>query len=138
MKHVLADTGLWIGLFEARDQHHEEAEAIAGRLDLFRLVLPWPILYETLNTRLVRNTLALSRFENYLKRPNVDYLDDTRYRETALNLSLESSRRSRALSLTDCTIRLILDDVGVKIDYLATFNARDFADVCHRRRIELM
>ena len=139
MKHVLADTGVWLALFDGRDQYHNEAQVKAQGLERFRLVLPWPTLYETLRTRFVRDRRALSGFERYLKRPNVTYLDDQPYRDEAFRYSMESSLRlSRPLSMADCAIRLILDDVDTKIDYLITFNQRDFIDVCQRRRIELI
>jgi hypothetical protein len=32
---------------------------------------------------------------------------------------------------------LILDDVQTRIQYLVTFNRRDFVDICAKRRIEL-
>jgi len=32
----------------------------------------------------------------------------------------------------------VLDDINVKVDYLATFNDADFVDVCQRRRIEII
>jgi hypothetical protein len=139
MQYVLADTGLWYALFDSRDSYYAEARAKSEYLDLFQVVLPWPILYETLCTRFVRNTAALGRFESYLKRSHVTYFDDRPYRDAAFDLSLRSSLvRSRPLSLVDCAIRLILDDVNAKIDYLITFNQRDFVDVCHRRRIKLI
>lgn len=139
MKYLLADTGLWLALFNSRDSYYAKAQEKAKYLDLCHVVLPWPILYETLRTRFVRNKAALGRFESYLKRPHLIYLDDSPYREAAFDLSLESSlRRSRPLSFVDCAIRLILEDVNAKIDYLITFDRGDFVDVCRRRRIELI
>jgi hypothetical protein len=78
-------------------------------------------------------------FEKRLKSPRVRFLDDTPYRDSALSLSLDSSLRGhRPLSMVDSVIRLMLDDVNVKIRYLATFNDGDFFDVCASRRIELL
>ncbi len=139
MKYILVDTGFWIGLFDPRDSYYAKAQEKAEYLDLFHVVLPWPILYETLRTRFVRKKAALGRFESYLKKPHLTYLDDSLYRKAAFDLSLESSlRHSRPLSLVDCAIRLILEDVNAKIDCLITFNQGDFADVCRRCRIELI
>ncbi len=39
--------------------------------------------------------------------------------------------------MVDCLIRLIIEDENVKVDYLVTFNVRDFHDVCMKRGIEL-
>ena len=53
-KNLLLDTGFWYALYEVRDSHHEDAQILADLLDLHNLVLPWPCLYETLNTRFVK------------------------------------------------------------------------------------
>jgi len=47
-------------------------------------------------------------------------------------------QRTRPLSLVDCVVRLILDDVNTKINYFITFNRGDFSDVCRRRAIEMV
>lgn len=68
----------------------------------------------------------------------IQYLDDSAYLQSALDLTLESSLdQARPLSMVDCTIRGILEDVKVRVDYLMTFNSRDFMDVCERRRIKV-
>lgn len=139
MERALTDAGIWYALFERRDQYFAQAQEKVQYLDLFYIVLPWPILYETLNTRFVRNVAALRRFESYLKKPHVILLEDALYRDAALDLTMDSSiNRSRPLSLVDCVLRLMLDDVNTKIDYLMTFNPGDFADVCRSRGIELI
>ena len=138
MQYVLADTGVWYAMFDPRDQHWDDTQEKEELLDLFGLVIPWPTLYETLRTRMVSNRSALQRLQEYLRRPQVVFLDDSSYREEALDLAFSSALRNfRPLSMVDCTIRLMLEDVNVRVDYLATFNERDFADVCHKRHIEM-
>jgi hypothetical protein len=96
-------------------------------------------LYEPLRTRLVRNRNATRRLENYLKRPHLEYLDDAPYREEALELAFSSSSTAfRPLSMVDCLIRLLLNDMNTKVAVLATFNPADFIDLCQKRRIELI
>ena len=139
MENVLTDAGIWFGLFDRKDQYSSQAQEKAEYLDLLHIVLAWPILYETLRTRLVRNVSSLRRFENYLGSHHITYLDDARYRDEALLLSFDSSlNHSRPLSLVDCVLRFMLDDPNVNIDYLVTFNEADFADVCRSRGIELL
>lgn len=139
MERVIADTGLWYALFDRRDPYYEKAGEKADLLSLFQIVLPWPTVYETLRTRLVRNSLALQQFERFLKSPNIVFLDDAAYRDAAFDLTLESSlRRHRPLSMVDCLIRLLIDDVNVRINYLATFNPADFVDVCRRNNVEML
>jgi len=139
MLYTLVDTGMWFAMFDPRDQHRPQVEQKAELLDLCSVILPWPTLYEALRTRLVRNQQALQQFEQYLKRPHVQYLDDSAYRDLALGLAFSSAlQMGRPLSMVDCLIRLILDDVNVRVDCLATFNTGDFIDVCQRRQIEII
>jgi predicted nucleic acid-binding protein len=139
MEYVLADTGLWYAMFDHRDQHHSEAVDKADTLTMFQIVLPWPTLYETLRTKFVRNAVALGQFERFLMGPNITYLDDTPFRQAAFDLSLDSSlRRGRPLSMVDCLIRILIEDVNIRINYLATFNRQDFVDVCRSNRVEII
>src|ERR1700736_593397 len=83
--------------------------------------------------------VALRQFELFLKSAGIKYLDDTPFRRAAFDLALESSLRSRRpLSMVDCLIRLLLEDVNTRINYLATFNRQDFIDVCNRYRVEFI
>jgi predicted nucleic acid-binding protein len=139
MQYALADTGLWYAMFDQHDQYHSQAKGKVEILDASRIVLPWPTLFETLRTRFVRNTVALGRFERFLKTPNIIYLDDSPFRHAAMELALESSlRQKRPLSMVDCLIRLLIEDVNTRIGYLATFNVRDFADVCRINGVEII
>ena len=95
----------------------------------------------TLRTKFVerKHRDAVIRFEKYLKRPRVTFLEDDPYREKALELCFSSSIEDyRPLSMVDCLIRLILDDDQVKIDYLAKFNEKDFVDICLKRKVEIL
>lgn len=66
-------------------------------------------------------------------------IDDEDYKNDALNFTFESSiRNNRPLSLVDNIIRLMLNDKQIKIDYLISFNNKDFIDVCLSRRIEFL
>ncbi len=96
-------------------------------------------MYETLRTRFVHNRFALAQFELVLKMPNVVFIEDGPFRDAAFDLSLDSSlRRSRPLSMVDCLLRLVIDDARTSIQYLATYNRRDFVDVCASNRVEII
>lgn len=103
----------------------------------YSLIVPWPTIYETLRTQFVKNRSALVRFEQEIRSSRVVLLDDTPYREDAFALSLRESVRGRHLSMVDCMIRLVIEDVSIRIDRLATYNAKDFVDLCAKRRIML-
>jgi len=138
MQYVLADTGVWYAMFDPRDQYWGKTKEKEEILGLFTIVVPWPTMYETLRTRMVRNRKAMQLFEEYLRRPQLTFIDDSPYRDDAFDLTFSSSlRTSRPLSMDDCLIRLILDDVNIAVNYFATFNNRDFSDVCSKRRIEI-
>jgi predicted nucleic acid-binding protein len=141
MHNILVDTCIWIAFADDRDSY-ENRDNIDALYDLIKdnsIVLPWPIMYETLRTRLARNHIALSKMETELKSPRITWIDDAPYRQEALELTFQSGlREHRALSMVDCLVRLILDDRNHAIHYLATWNERDFDDVCRNRRIDII
>ncbi len=139
MRYALVDTGVWYAMFARDDSYVGSVDRKVQALDGCQLVVPWPTMYETLRTKFVKKTLALKQLKDYLARPHVERLDDTRYREDAMKLTFSSAlTQHRPLSMIDCLIRLIMEDKNVKIDLLATFNERDFADVCRKQKIEMV
>ena len=64
--YLLVDTGYFFALFNSRDQYHEKAVEKQEWLDELPIALPWPILYETLNTRFVKNS-------EYIQKNRQDY-----------------------------------------------------------------
>lgn len=64
---ILVDTAFWIAWLDPRDQHHAEAFLKEEWLTDSRIMVPWPILYETVRTRLVRRPERLVRFDRLLK-----------------------------------------------------------------------
>lgn len=138
MYSILVDTGFWIALLDPREQKHKDSERQVELFERFTVVMPWPVVYETLRTRLARQQGGLPRFESLLKMSNVHYLDDQPYRQRALADTFEFARRRRPLSMVDCLLRLVLDDPKVRVAYLATYNERDFRDLCQRRRVEMI
>jgi hypothetical protein len=140
MARVLLDTCIWYALCDIKDTSapRETIDNIYERLAPHSIILPWPVAYETLWTGFVKKKLVLERFEQEAKKPRTILFDDTSYRDKAFELVFESSlRRNRPLSMVDCLIRLLIEDVNVKVDHFVTFNVGDFHDVCRKRRIEL-
>ena len=58
------------------------------------------------------------------------------YKEEALEKTFNSNL-NRHISLVDMVIRLIMLETNFKIDYLVTFNERDFIDICIKRKIQI-
>ena len=40
--------------------------------------------------------------------------------------------------MVDCLIRLMIDDSNINVQYLMTFNTRDFHDVCATNLVEII
>ena len=140
-KYVLTDSCFWLGLIDPTDQHHQNAVEWAEVVDSEKviLLLPWPCLYESVSTRLVRHRGRTLEFEQMLRRSSIRLLDDLTYREAALEAVFDSARRvGHSYALADGVIREMLKDINLRVDYLLTFNGADFADVCLRRQIELV
>ena len=136
---VVIDTGYWFALFEPRDENHNQAKPKAAYIESMTVAFPWPVLYETLNTRLVKNRLGVDKFERIIKRSNVHRVDDTRYRNGALAETFRQALNgTRSISLCDMVIRLMLQDVRLKINAILTFNPRDFSDVCQSAKVEML
>ena len=136
---ILVDSGFFFALFEPRDSVHAEACSKAEWLDVFRVIVPWPILYETVNTRLARRPDRVARFERLLRRPDTELLDDSPYRLDAFENTLARAiGRREPTSLVDSVLHAILDDVNVRVDAMLTFNHRDFERVCRSRGVEIL
>lgn len=138
-KIILTDTCYWIGLIDPKDQYHEDAKAISELIDEYKILLPWPCLYEAISTHMVRSREKTVYFENILKKPKVELIDDNIYKNIALNEVFDFNRKhEHSHSLADAVIREILKDINLKVNYLATFNNKDFKDLCDRRQIEII
>lgn len=138
-KTVVIDTSFWIARYEERDRHHEEAEEKAHWLFERNILVPWPSLYETFNTRFARNKVTVGNFEALIRRPHVVRMADDAYRDRAFAVAVSTALSGRrSLSLVDVVIRLILEDTNVDKQGLLTFDPGDFSDVCRTYHIELL
>lgn len=136
-KTVIADSGFWYAFYDGRDQHYREAQEKADLLETSTILIPWPCLYETFNTRFAKNARAVRHLGNLLRQARVVRLSDEPYREAALEVAIASAQ-TRSFALVDVVIRLILDDVNVRKDGLLTFNQGDFGDLCRKNQIEML
>lgn len=137
-KTFLTDTGFWRGLYKKDDKHHTKSIKIMNKIQNTTIIIPWPIYYEFLNTKFVKNKVWITEFDKTLKTLNIEQLDDTSYREKALQEVIRlSSVGKRNISMVDMVLRFVLEDKMLKIDYLVTYNERDFIDVCKRSKIPI-
>jgi predicted nucleic acid-binding protein len=149
MKDICVDAGFLIGLYNVQDEFHDRATQYF--LSMFDkenncLVIPWPILYETVRTKTVRNRdamLSLERDWKYLlMHKRLTLLSDVPFREDVVDECFSElrkpDRQRRNLSIVDRVIRRILSDRSVRIDVFITFNPKDFADVCKTSQREML
>jgi predicted nucleic acid-binding protein len=138
-KAAVIDTGFLYALFDKKDQYHIEAASKSSLVEKLPVAIPWPCLYETLNSTFLKNKIQIKRFELLLKRPDVIFIDDREYRDGAYHLTIEwGSQGKRTISLVDMVTRLMIEDPRLRIGYLFTFDPGHFVDVCRKRKIEML
>lgn len=136
---ILVDTGFWYAVFDKRDCHKAEAEALLSKYfdkPSYEIVVPFPTMYELLRTKFVKNKGALEEIKQMFQSGRITRFDDDVYRSCALELTLGDSKRN--ISLLDNIIRLMLDDKNVQAKGLITFNVGDFQDVCQKNDINIL
>ena len=131
---LLVDTGFFIAMYDERDAHHAEAQDKQNLLDVYTVILPWPVLYETINTRFSRRRGIMVRFDALITSSDTVLLDDSPYRVEAYQTVARNARRP--LSLVDAVLRAIIEDTNVAVTAMLTFNQRDFHDVCRQHSVE--
>ena len=150
MRLVCVDAGFLIGLYDDRDQHHAKAAhhflQLFGKNNSNCLVVPWPILYETVSTRLVRNRKGMRGLQNdwsqLSRNKRLRLLPDNQYRTQVIQDCFDElgkpSGSYRALSASDRVVRNILADRKMQINAFVTFNRNDFLDVCIKFKRQLI
>ncbi len=150
MKNFIADTGYLIALYDPSDDNRNVWSARASFRELFEetensLLLAWPVLYETLNTRLSKRMDVVTRIEDGWRKlrsnNQLDFIDDQPFRDISLaEWQNELARKGhyRPLSLVDRVLRNAIMSPSSKIHVLLTFNRRDFEDICRKRDVEIV
>lgn len=138
-KYILVDSCYWFGLYDVKDQHSSFAKEVEPIISGYKLIIPFPSLYEVLNSKFIRNKIALNSIEKQIKSGDIILLEDEKYRESALENTYSIYRKQiPQISLVDSIMREMLSDVKLRIDYLVTVNEKDFKDVCDIRKITIL
>ena len=145
MTTLCVDASFLIAVYDETDQHHRTAEK--RFVEYFertpnQLLAPWPILYETVSTRLVGHRGRMRRFRRdwltLQREDRLRLLDDQPLRLKALGECLAELDRNvrsyRSLSLADRVIRALLASPTLRIDHFITSNLGDFADICRENK----
>lgn len=122
---IIVDTGYWIALFHPRKEpkKHAIAQEWLNDMNDCQIIIPFPTLYEFVDSRLSRRPMAQLEFDQLLYKPNVNLLPDEKYKEEALsNFFYNKKFREGDFSLVDEVIKLIITDVSIKTDFIATFD----------------
>ena len=140
---ILVDSSFFFALFYTGDDHHVEAIQKQEWLDEFPIIVPWPILYETINSKFVKCPATIRSFEKIIRRTDTELLDDSIYREEAYQKTLALAKRGYRRedgprSLVDSVLHAILEDVNVRISAMLTFDAHDFRYICALRDVEMI
>ncbi|MDM8537623.1 hypothetical protein QUF70_12770 [Desulfobacterales bacterium HSG17] len=138
-KNIIIDTGFWYALYDKRDEYHEFANILYDDIIIHNCLVPWPTLYETLNTRFVKRKDWLKSFKSVLSKNIVHKIFDDKYREKAYHqVFLVKKDSNMNFSFVDLIIREMLKDDELKIDAILTFNPEDFYDLCSIRKAEMI
>jgi hypothetical protein len=73
-----------------------------------------------------------------IRETNINIIHDDDYRHSLHDVIDPVNYKARKISLVDMVIRNILKDINIRIDFMATSNKKDFADLCALREIEII
>jgi predicted nucleic acid-binding protein len=125
MKTIILDTGYWIALFspEKEKDKQDVVEYVSALIDEnnYSVIIPFPTLYEFLNSKLSRK--GKFNLESELSKQKYVKIYDNEYREKALkNFTYQFSFTNKDISLVDEVIKEMIDDDNLKTDIIVTFD----------------
>lgn len=125
MKTIILDTCYWIALFNPEKEIDKQnlVQFVTELIDEnhYDILIPFPTLYEFLNSRLSRKKTI--NIESELSKPKYIKIYDDRYRDKALKNFLDNiSLYNYDVSLVDEVIKEMIEDVTLKTDILVTFD----------------
>jgi hypothetical protein len=149
MNNILIDSGFIFTLYYERDDRHSDAEQFfishfQGSTN--KLLIAWPILYESISTRFVKTQAQvrglMHDWKFLSKRRCLELIDESHYRKKAMDGIFDEIKRPHghyiALSLVDRVIREILSDRNFKIHYFKTYNQGDFTDISKKFNVIML
>lgn len=132
--NYIIDTCFWIALYDAYEDplRTEEAEIIAELIENETIIIPFPTMYEFLNSKFSR-TKFVHVFEKLISRPNFIKIKDVEYKEKAYDSFFHNAKNaSKDVSLVDEIIKEMILDKKLRIDCLITFDEilKNYATAC--------
>ncbi|MFN7776880.1 hypothetical protein [Flavobacterium sp.] len=127
MKTILLDTGYWIALFSS-DKELEKQDTVEYVTKLidennYKVIIPFPTLYEFLNSKLSRKVKQKFNLETELSKQKYEKIYDNDYRDKALKKFIyQYSFTNSDISLVDEVIKEMIEDKNLKTDIIVTFD----------------
>lgn len=126
MKTIILDTGYWIALFnpEKEKEKQKTVEEVTRLIDEnnYSILIPFPTLYEFLNSKLSRKKDRLNLVIELSKNKYKKIYDD-KYRDKALKkFSDQFSYSISDISLVDEVIKEMIEDDKLRTDSIVTFD----------------
>lgn len=126
MKTIILDTGYWIALFspEKEKEKYKTVEEVTRLIDEnnYSILIPFPTLYEFLNSKLSRKKDKIN-LVNELSKSKYKKIYDDKYRDKALkNFSNQFSYSIPDISLVDEVIKEMIEDDKLRTDSIVTFD----------------
>jgi hypothetical protein len=121
---IIIDTCFWIALYnpEKHIDISDDINFITEFIEDHEIIIPYPSLYEFLNSKFSRKNDAL-HFQKLLSKPNYIKLDDNPYKDVALYSFFEKAiNEYNDVSFVDEIIKEIISTEPYKIDYLISFD----------------
>jgi len=138
-KNIIVDTCFWIAYFNPTDNHYKDAREWSEIIFKNHVICPFPTLYEFLNTKFSRNKYKqINEFDRLIKNGLIEFIYDDNYRDNILDDYIGENKYFPQSSLVDMVINRMIDDTNLKINYLFTYNSKDFIKVCNKRNVELL
>ncbi len=125
MKTLILDTGYWIELFNPSSNplNQEMIELFSKEIVNYKILIPFPTLYELLNSKFSRNPNTRN-FIHEVSKDRYIKIDDAEYKNRALDNFLKKNHYTRVedISFVDEVIKEMIDDVNLKTDFILTFD----------------
>ncbi|MCI1733411.1 MAG: hypothetical protein LKM33_03530 [Bacteroidales bacterium] len=139
MMNILIDTCVWFAFFNESDGNHRDAVEMMKEIDHSIFIVPYPTLYEALNTRFVTERMWMNSFIDLLSdKARFVKIEDTAYLEKAYGMIMNKVNiNNRPLSLVDLVLRLMIEDQKLNINAVFSFNVKDFEDICRQKQITI-
>ncbi len=137
MKRLLFDTCFLKALYTPTDQYNRQAKEIWEMICRAesKILIPYPVLYETLKTEFVKNKTGMEYFNRLIRKcERVELVCDSLYRKDALfdTLNIGSNQK---VSMVDRILILMAEKRELNINGIVSFDVRDLSEYCRKRNI---